>query len=269
MSFFAWLAIQNTVVSGHFFVQKDFCTDSRFISDLYPDNRVGRVEQIDSGKCFQRVFVEPVYFKVKIPRTFANAKVKLIFANPDQPFLQLGVMKKKLNPLDWRFTLKLIENKIFDNLDWFKLTEKGVSFWQKQKRFESIYDYVNNVPTDQKTVTFYYEFSKEAVKNPTKVVAWNSETLLEHVDYIISKYTSPKIINNLWQEQTVEFLVGPDYMNDHYLEFIISAPGLTENRYEIKIMAIDIELSRPATDWPIFLTDLKNYFIRKISKLIW
>jgi len=45
-----------------------------------------------------------------------------------------------------------------------------------------------------------------------------------------------------WQEGVVEFIAGPDYMNDHALEFMISAPGLTEARHEIKVGKIKIWL---------------------------
>lgn len=267
LALFGWLAYQNAVVDGKFHIEKDFCIDSRFISYLYPDNRMGVIEKDISEKCFQRIFVEPAYFKVKIPRTFVRVSVKIVYSNPDQDIIQLGIMKKKIDPMDWRFTLKLVENKIFDNLDWFKLSEQGVTLWQKEKKFNRIHDYVNNVPVDQKTVTFYYGFSKEAVKNPTKVVGWNTKTSLEYVDYIITEYISPKIIDGDWKEQILEFSAGSDYMNDHYLEFIISAPGLTESRNEIKIARIEIDLTRPKTDWQTFLFDIKNYFLRKLSKL--
>ena len=268
----AWLFHKNVVVDGHLFISKDFCDSSRFISDLYPENRVGGVEYKD-GDCFQRIFVEPAYFKVKIPRTFAQAKVKIVYANPDQPIFQLGLMKKKEFPLDWRFSLRLLENKVFDNLDWYWITQEGVSLWQKEKRFENLHQFVNNVPDDKKTVTFYYQFSPEAVKDRTKVVPWNQETNLEYVDYIIAQYQPPEVVagqsltKTIWQEKTTEFFVGTEHMNHHYLEFIISAPGLTDKRYEIKIKRIEIELIRPATDWSDFFIDFKNYFLRKVSNV--
>ena len=273
LALFVWLLNKNIVTSGQIFLVKDFCDSSRFISNLYPENRIGRVEEEGPNECFQRIFVEPAYFKVRVPRTFSQAKVKVIYANPDQPIFQLGLMKKKLYPLDWRFSLRLLENKVFDELYWFKLSQDRISLWQKQKRFDSIYDFVNNVPDDQKTVTFYYQFSPEAVKDPTKVVRWNMETPLEYVDHIITQYQSPEIVvsnwptQTIWKEQTAEFLVGTEHMNEHCLEFILSAPGLTSDRYEIKVKGIEIELSRPPTDWSNFFSDLKNYFLRKMSNV--
>jgi len=268
----AWLLNQNVVISGQLFASRDFCDSSRFISDLSPENRVGGTEH-ENGDCFQRIFVEPAYFKVKVPRTFSQVKVKIIYANPDQPLFELGLMKKKEFPLDWRFTLKPLENKIFNDLDWELIVEEGISFWQKKKRFDSIYEFVNNVPDDQKTATFHYEFSPEAIKDSTKVIVWNLNTNLDYVDYIIAQYQEPEVVTSqsltetVWQESSTEFLVGGEYMNNNHLEFILSAPSLTHSRHEIKIKRVEIELIRPATNWSNFFSDLKNYFVRKISNV--
>jgi len=268
----AWLLKKNVVINGQLFVSRDFCDSSRFISDLYPENRVGGVEY-ENGDCFQRIFVEPAYFKIKVPRTFSQAKVKIIYANPDQDLFGLGLMKKREFFLDWRFTLKPLENKIFNNLDWELIVAQGVSLWQKQKRFASIHEFVNNVPDDKKTATWHYQFSPEAIKDSTKVIVWNPKTNLDYVDYIITQYQAPEVVasqsltETIWQENSVEFLVGGEYMNDNHLEFILSAPSLTHSRHEIKIKRVEIELIRPATDWSDFFNDLKNYFLRKISNV--
>lgn len=269
---FTWLLNKNVVIDGQLFAVRNFCDSSRFISDIYPENRVGGIEY-ENGNCFQRIFVEPAYFKVKVPRTFSKAKVKITYSNPDQPLFEIGLMKKKEFPLDWRFTLRPLENKIFNNLDWDLIVKEGISLWQKQKRFATIHDFVNNVPDDQKTATFHYQFSPEAIKDSTKVIVWNLETNLDYVDYIIAQYQAPEVVvsqlltETIWQEKLVEFLVGGEYMNNNHLEFILSAPSLTHSRHEIKIKKVEIELMRPATNWSDFYNDFKNYFLRKISNV--
>lgn len=103
---FAWLLQKNMVMRGALSLDKDFCSSSRFISNLYPEDRVGILEKDESGRCFQRIFVEPAYFKVKIPRIFDTARVTVTYANPDQAEIKLGLLKKREYPLDWRFSLK-------------------------------------------------------------------------------------------------------------------------------------------------------------------
>lgn len=189
--FLTWLLRKNIVMQGNLFLNKDFCYSSRFISKLYPENRVGAIEGIDSNNCFQRIFIEPVYFKVKIPRTFDKAKVRVTYANPDNAALKLGLMKKRKYPLDWRFSLK----------DLHLIQENNDSG------------------------------------------------------------------GNVWLTTEADFVAGTEHLNEHALEFIFSAPGLTSNRQEIKVKRIEIELTRPASNWSSFFRDLKNYFINKTKNV--
>jgi len=179
-----WLISKNLVMAGELIVEKDFCYPSRLISDFYPTNRVGLIEKNGELECFQKIFIEPAYFKLKVPRTFNKVKVEIIYQNPDHPVLQLALMKKRINPLDWNFQLRQLE----------------------------------------------YPISKE------------------------------------WQNGVVEFIAGPNYMNDHALEFMISAPGLTNMRHEIKIRNIKVWLYRDPFEWGDVWPDIKNYLTNKIKK---
>ena len=186
--FFGWLIYKNLVVTGKLFLVNDFCNESQVISNLYPENRVGGVEK-ENDICSQRIFTEPVYFKVKISRTFSKAKIKVVYEDEGQSLVQLGLMKRKITPLDWRFDLQSTEDQI-----------------------------INHISKD-----------------------------------------------NL-EEQSAEFSVGLDDITDHSLEFIISVPGLTDGRHQIKIRRIEVELSRSTQDWKTIFADLKNYLLRKINK---
>jgi len=179
-----WLIFKNLAITGELIVEKDFCSSARLISNFYPENRVGPIEKIGDAECFQRIFVEPVYFKLKVPRTFDRVKVEIVYQNPDHTILQLALMQKRINPLDWNFQLKPLENPI----------------------------------------------SKQ------------------------------------WRTGAVEFAAGSNYMNNHALEFMLSAPGLTNDRHEVKVKKIKIWLYRPAVRWENIFIDIKNYLINKIKK---
>ncbi|MCF7907020.1 hypothetical protein K9K85_01935 [Patescibacteria group bacterium] len=179
----SWLFYQNLVVRGELRVHRNFCLPSRLISKLYPEDRVGRIERQEEN-CWQRIFVEPVYFKIKVPRTFSEIELEIVYQNYQHSALQLGLMKKKHNPLDWEFQLKKVKQ----------------------------------------------------------------EPSLE------------------WQRAQVKFQGGAEYLTDHALEFMISAPGLTAARHEIKIKEITVHLSRPPFNWQDFWQDLQDYLIEKIKK---
>ena len=260
-----WLFIQNLAISGHLEVAKDFCQSSNFISDFYPKVRVGEIET-ENNVCFQRIIVEPVYFKVKVPRTFNQVKVKIVYQNEKQPLFQLGILKKRTLITDWQFQIKPLENQILDQLAWFKISEDGITFWQKEKKFESIHRFVNNLPEDKRIATFNYGFSPEAVKNPDKIIGWNLKTPLKYVDYLIADYQSPDK-EGMWKIAQAEFFINPDFMTDHSLEFILSAPGLDENRAEIKIRRIEIFLDREPVNFENLMIDIKKFLKEKIKRL--
>lgn len=263
--FLGWLIDKNMVKEGELKITKDFCSDSLFISDLYPEERVGQVEK---NNCWQRIFVEPAYFKVNVPRTFERIQLKITYFNPDQDIVQIGLMKKKEHPLDWRFTLKPMENSYLDNLSWFKLEEQGISLWQREKEFNSIYDFVNNLPLSEKILTFFYNFSPEILREREEIEEWELKDSLENKDYLIADYISPKIISNSnkeWKEQTVDFWAGQEHLNGNFYEFMISAPGFNNQRKEILIKNIEVRLKRPPTNWSNLIVDLKDYFLRKFK----
>lgn len=279
LCFFLWLIWQNLIPSGYLKVVKNFCRDyypqyfleskhAENISGLYPEGRVGKIEIDEKGRCFQQFFDEPVYFKIKLPRSFERVKLKIFYQNENQRLLQLGLMRKKEEPLNWQFQLQPIENQIFDQLDWYKITQGGITFWQKRKRFNTIQQFVNNVPIDQKTATFYYEFTPEAVKNLAKVVAWNYKTPLQYIDYIITKYQPPKIIDDLKMAE-VKFFITPEFFDGHQIEFIFSAPDLIKNQSRVKIYRIEAELDRERLTQENFwaaVQNLINRFVKKIKR---
>ncbi|MDD2646912.1 MAG: hypothetical protein PHN36_02990 [Patescibacteria group bacterium] len=118
--FLFWLFWKNSISSGHLMVVNDFCQSAtysviffpqqKFISNLYPGNRVADVEIDDLGRCFQRIISEPAYFKIILPRKFIEAKLKIYYQNQGQNVLQIGMGNISQGLLDWAFQIQNIEN---------------------------------------------------------------------------------------------------------------------------------------------------------------
>lgn len=274
--FLVWLIWQNIVPSGYLKVEKTFCPESRysillsspigFISDLYPNTRVSNFEIDSRGRCWRSFFADPVYFKIFVPRSFNKIKLKIYYQNEQQPLLQLGMMKVSQGPIDWAFQLQPIENKIFDQLDWSKITKSDIVLWQKNKKFSTIEQFVNNIPSDKRLATFSYDLTPEAIKNPKKIILWNQDTPLKYVDYILARYRSPETDGDLKISAT-QFYITPEFLNGHQLEFILSAPDLAKNQYQIKIYKIEAELEREPTNLNDLGELLINLFNRVIDKI--
>jgi len=68
-----------------------------------------------------------------------------------------------------------------------------------------------------------------------------------------------------WREKEADFSVGPQFMNEHNLEFMISAPDLTPQE-KIALQRIEIRLTRPATTWRSFCQSILSFLQRKINR---
>lgn len=136
----------------------DFSQGPEMISELEPSGRVwGREHNLNTNEYYQRVLSDPVYFSAQVPRSFDNAKVTIEYDNAAQPLVELGLEKYG----EGNFELKPLENKAIDNLDWPYIEEGSVRLYQKEETYETIGDFVNNLPKDKKIATYHYDLFPE------------------------------------------------------------------------------------------------------------
>jgi hypothetical protein len=243
---------------------------SDFISEFYPN------EILEDG----RILVEPVYFKVRVPRVFRRVRVIITFQNDQHPLFQIGTRIGH----SWDFQFCPLENKVLEELDWSKISEKGVTLWQKEEKFSSIHEFVNNLPKTAKILTHNYHFSKKVIKGIEENVAeWNVETPMEDSDYVIAHYFPPEDIGGgpstevsraedsrdevgiNWKKAEVIF--ENPIVTQGQLEFMLSAPKLQEEKNEIKIGEIKLIFEREPVTWQNFWSWLKYYIKDKLRKL--
>ncbi|HEX9664847.1 MAG TPA: hypothetical protein VGA49_03415, partial [Patescibacteria group bacterium] len=110
---FVWLVNKNLAFSGQLTVKYDFSKKSAFISELYPNSRVSSVQRDEQGEYFQALTSHPVYFDLKMPRTFNQAEIIIKYKNSDNPIFEIGA---KAGPAEDQFDLKPVENQILDRL---------------------------------------------------------------------------------------------------------------------------------------------------------
>lgn len=101
---FLWLVGKDFVFSGQLALSYDFSHDSPFVKRLWPP---GRLHDIEYDKAthdsFQRMFVEPATFAVRLPRKFTSATVEVLYKKSvDQP-LRLGL---RLDPKKWSWAIR-------------------------------------------------------------------------------------------------------------------------------------------------------------------
>jgi len=111
---FAWTAMQNFVLGGVFEAQYNFEKELPFITPLSPRDRVTEILRNDSGESFQKVYDDPVYFRVRAPRSFDRATVTVRFKKDENQKFALGGL---VSWEDYKFDLQPLDN-IFKDGDW-------------------------------------------------------------------------------------------------------------------------------------------------------
>ncbi len=124
-----------------------------FIGKLTPEERVASAQ---NGE--EKITGNPVYFSLRTPRKFDDAKITLVYKS-DSPVIELGVLKDKAV---WRYDLKPVENKYLDNLNtWTKLEKNGTELFEKNGKFKSIEDFLNNLPPRSEIALYNYVLPNE------------------------------------------------------------------------------------------------------------
>lgn len=152
-----WLLFMGVAPSGRISYVYDFENSSYFIRKLTPAERVKLPENDE-----QEITGSPVYFFLKTPRRFDKAVLTLVYRDKEanlpigsiaslsasHPIIEAGVL---LNKNLWRYDLKPVENRIIDQLSlvWNKTEKNGITFLQREKKYETIEDFLNNISSAQ------------------------------------------------------------------------------------------------------------------------
>ncbi|MCD6471355.1 hypothetical protein J7K86_02405, partial [bacterium] len=87
-----WLFQKNLVPNGYLKIKKTFTSETslfkkqtNFISDFYPKGRISEIALDKDKNYFQKIFTEPIYFKINLPRSnFNKIKIKMFYKIKNQ-----------------------------------------------------------------------------------------------------------------------------------------------------------------------------------------
>ena len=262
---FIWLVNQYFVPKGELYLIQNFHKKS-FISDLEPENRLSKIKR--EGKTyFRTIRKEPVYFKAKVPRRFHEAEITVEYQNPNHPLFELGVLQERKK---WTFVKQTIENQLLDHLDWFRLEKNSLKLWQKEKKYNTLDEFLKNIPDQEKIAQFNYNLEKDVILPDYQA----ENRLLEINKTLRGSFTMYTYIKNerldfsFWK-QDLNWSPGPDKMDIFiskgnkiiYTDYIeddglgvgaigpiqkkhIQIPNLPEGIYKIQINTTDDVLTR-------------------------
>lgn len=153
-SIFIFLIIEGVVPTGHIKYDLFYPEESRsnfFIGKPTP------AERIDSTSSEFDLIGEPVYITLSTPRRFNKAVLKIKFNNQnDMPVIEAGIMTDKITKT---YDLKPVENRIIDRLSyvWDKTQEGEIIFLQKDRKYNDIKSFLNDLPPRNEIGVYNYE----------------------------------------------------------------------------------------------------------------
>lgn len=106
-----------------------------------------------------KIIGDSVYFSLFTPRRFEKAKMTIVYRGFDYesyPLIESGVM---VDPILRNYRLYPVSNYIIDRLsrEWTKKDESGLVLLQKEKKYESVSDLLNNPPALDELAFYNYQ----------------------------------------------------------------------------------------------------------------
>ena len=109
----------------------------------------------------QKITGDPVYFSLRTLRKFDKAKLTLKYKNENAlPIIEAGILA---DSVVWRYDLQPVENKIIDQLSlaWDVIMEGEAILLQREKKYNSIDEFLNNMPDNKEIALYNYNLAQK------------------------------------------------------------------------------------------------------------
>jgi hypothetical protein len=245
---FIFLFSRFFVFSGELSFVYDMKKESPYVS-LVPTQRISEPKAIESG--FTRtVLSEPLYLDVRTPRPFERAYVTMRYRNHSQHTIELaGVVNRGKG----HFVFHPVESIRLENLEWPKVSENGITLWQREKRYDTVASFVQNLPSSEEIVVYDYELG-QGYDTFSPLVDIESTPK----NYLIARYT-PSVNNSEAREKTVEFDLKQLEYGYHKYRFIVSAPDVSKEK-GFEMEKISFLFKREPLTIKNFYSRVRKYF---------
>ena len=230
-------------------------TTTYSISELGPKDRVGIVKI--QGQEVRKQTNDLIYFTTKMPFKFDTAKVKVTFKNLDEnQQLFLGYQDQ----VQWHYENKLIDAPFFDLQFWTK-SGSNPTLYQKEQKYNSVQDFLNNPPFGKVIGSFDYDistFGLSKMKLPDYKPK-NTDTVINtplRGKHILYAYLKNERFKMTLIKQDLNIYEDPDPMtvtiykdNDVVYKLTASDDGITDASGKV-LPAQEIYIENPEEELP-------------------
>jgi hypothetical protein len=237
------LVIKDLVPGGQLEFIYDFSTDSPVITNLFPANRLSEINRVkDTDSYWQQLEEEPVYFETRLPQKFDTAEVELVYQNKNQPLIQVGL--RTLGENDWNYYFKPLENQLLNKLNWFKLESEEGTIWQKEKKYLSWPQFLDNLDSLKNLAAYDYPLQRKFTipdYHPTDKLTVIDRTIRGRHSFYT--YIKNEPLDFIFTVQDINRAEGPDFLT-------VSVYNEANERIYQKQLADDGYISKldPASD---------------------
>lgn len=162
---FVWLAWQELVPTGVFHVIKHPGVASAFVDRLLPDSRIEN-ERLITG--------DPAFFFVHPHRGFETIEAEIQFKNNGARLIEFGGLAAREPEV---YDLHPLQNTILDELDWPRITQEGITLYQRNPVFTSVGDFLAQEPERARIATYQYD-----LKRPFILSGYMPSSLTQTID---------------------------------------------------------------------------------------
>ncbi len=154
-----WLGVQYFSVFGTLSLYYDFHDESSFVSEWYPKGRANdRERNLRTGETYQEIVGDPVYVDLTVPRSYDTVDVTVEYSNPNQSLVEFGIVT---STEPWNIRLQPFESTLIDQAiaEWSAVQDQGVTLLQRSSQYESVSDFVADIPTESRIGVYNYDLS--------------------------------------------------------------------------------------------------------------
>ena len=143
---------KGLIPSGKIIYKTDLFSYNDFIKPFSPGDRVS----LNRKDGFIAMIADPIYFNLRTPRNFSQAKLKFLYKNLSQaPVIRAGVL---IDPDLWHYYLQSFENRLIDqvNLAWESQADEEYVLFTRPgvDKFSSLNNFFKNPPAADKIAVY-------------------------------------------------------------------------------------------------------------------
>lgn len=191
-----------------------------FIFPLAPKERLSRHYQDQSGDWMKDLKGPLVYFDCGPVSEDRRLKLTITY-RAEVPEIRFGEVTSEGDELT--YNVHPFYNAFLQSLDWEAIQDpvRGLTLYQKEKRFASIDAYLNHVPLDKVNAVYFFQDSR--ITNAQTLTRFVDPS--QEVDFIITQYQKAQVRKDGWLESSFEFDLKNSVLRQDVVTYLFSIPA--------------------------------------------